>query len=178
MIDYKNGIIYRLVCNDTGEVYIGSTTYSIEDRLKIHQQPNQGCCSKQIIDRNNYAIEILETYPCDSKHELRRKEGEYQKTMKCINLRIAGRTDAEYYKDNKERRCEYGRIYHQENIERLKEYDKQPSVREKKKIRDNKVDVCECGMKITHGHLTRHKTTKRHINLMAKLTKPPSSTQV
>ena len=138
MCEYKNGKIYKIVCEITGEVYIGSTRLSLEDRLKKHL--NQNCCSRQIIDRNKYDMKLLELYPCNSKQELCRREGEYQLAFECINTKIAGRTPKEHYQDNIERMLkksfEYyhnnkeeiakkASEYYQNNKEKISEYDKQ-----------------------------------------------------
>ena len=156
MLDYKNGKIYQIVCNDTGEVYIGSTVTSLERRLSTHKAPTSTCCSKQIIDRNNYYIELLETYPCNNEFELNRKEGEYQRAIECINHNIAGRTYKEYYQNNKEVIIKQKHEYRQNNLEAIKAYK-------------CKVVICECGTKSTNGHLKRHKLTKKHIDLMTNL---------
>jgi hypothetical protein len=183
MPDYKNGKIYQLVCNDTDEIYIGSTALSLEDRLSIHKSPANGCCSKQIIDRNNYYIELLETYPCNNEFELNRKEGEYQRAIECINRNIAGRTKQQYYQDNKEHHNnrskehynenkEYysnlSKQYHKNNKEYLNEKSRRYHVENRDTIKayNSKVVICECGIKSTHGHLKRHKLTKLHIDLI------------
>ena len=186
MIDYKNGKIYQIVCNETGEIYIGSTVRDMEDRLYEHKKPSNVCCSKQIIDRNNYYIELLETYPCNNEFELKLKEGEYQKSMKCINKVIAGRTDAEWRQDNKKKiaktKHEYrqnnletiaahGKEYYQDNKEKFAKYNKEYRQinLEAIKARKNKVVICECGIESTRINLPRHKRSKRHIDLMNKL---------
>ena len=125
MPDYKNGKIYQLVCNETREVYIGSTTRSLEDRLSTHKKSSNKCYSKQIIDRNNYYIELLETYPCNNQFELDRKEGEYQRTIECINHNIAGRTRKEWEQDNKEAIAKYHKEYKEYNKETIVNYRKE-----------------------------------------------------
>jgi predicted GIY-YIG superfamily endonuclease len=38
MVNYNNGKIYKIVCNKTGLIYIGSTTKNtIQTRLKEHE---------------------------------------------------------------------------------------------------------------------------------------------
>ncbi len=37
-MDYKNSKIYRIVCNETGETYIGSTTQTLTKRLSKHKE--------------------------------------------------------------------------------------------------------------------------------------------
>jgi len=175
MCEYLNGKIYKLVCEITGEVYIGSTRLSLEDRLKKHLEKGN-CCSKQIIDRNKYYIEQLEAYPCNSKQELERKEGEYQQAFKCININIAGRTRLEYYQDNKEKINKTDKQYYQDNKEHIKEQTKQYYLDNKKKINSqtSKEVVCECGVKCKKGSLPRHKRSKKHIDLMSNLNQPSS----
>ena len=186
MPDYKNGKIYKIVCYDTDEIYIGSTVVSLEDRLNKHKKPTNDCCSKQIIDRGNYYIELLETYPCNNEFELYRKEGEYQKSIECINIQIAGRTRAEWRQDNKEAIAKNKHEYYQNNKEaiakHMNEYrqDNKEAIAKQKLeyYQDNKeailasnskVVICECGIKSTRINLARHKRTKKHINLMNKL---------
>ena len=82
---YETGKIYKIVCYDTGEVYVGSTTLRLEDRLKCHLLKHNRCCSKQIIERDNYYIELIEQYPCKLKQELLWRERYYFDTMECIN---------------------------------------------------------------------------------------------
>lgn len=159
MCDYKNGKIYQVVCNITGETYIGSTAVSLEERLRIHKKSTNPCRSKQIIERGDYYIELLETYPCNNEFELYRKEGEYQKSMKCINRNIAGRTIKEWREDNKEIQSIKRKKYRIENAEKIKSYSSQ-------------VVVCECGFHSSYNHFARHKRSKKHIDLMNKLTLP------
>ena len=174
MCEYKNGKIYKIVCEITGEVYIGSTRLSLEDRLSNHVAKSNSCCSKQIIDRNKYDIKLLEAYPCNNEHELRRKEGEYQRAFECINRRIECRTEAEYRLDNTKNISEYNKQYRLDNKEWRSEYNKQYSLEnaEKIKTRNSKEVICECGTKSTYKHLPRHKRSKKHIDLMSKLKQP------
>jgi len=170
MSDYLNGIIYKLVCEITGETYIGSTRLSLEDRLNKHL--TQNCCSRQILARGKYYIEQLELYPCNSRQELERREGEYQRVFECININIAGRTQAEYKQDNKEKVDEYRKQYQQDNKNKEKRKQYEQANKEKIKARKSNEVMCECGIKSTQNNLQRHKLTKKHKTLMSKLTQP------
>ena len=189
MIDYKNGKIYQVVCNITGERYIGSTARSVEDRLIEHEKSTNRCCSKQIIERGDYYIELLETYPCESEFELNRKEGEYQKSIECINLYVAGRTGKELREDNKERYKitkkewtikNFERIkarkkeYTIKNAERIKARNKEYEIKNAERIKayNSQIVICECGCKGCKGSIAQHKRSKKHIDLMNKLTSP------
>jgi len=170
MPDYKNGKIYQIVCYETGEVYIGSTVQEIESRLQCHK--NDRCRAKQIIDRGNYYIELLETYPCNSEYELNRKEGEYIRTYPCVNRCIAGRTKHEYYEDNKDDILKKGVTYRINNSDKIKNdslvYYEKNNVEIRAKRRQ-KV-TCECGDIVSYGALLRHKSTKKHLAYIATLT--------
>ena len=203
MPDYKNGKIYQIVCNITGETYIGSTCKSLEDRLIQHKSDglnilgNRGnvSTSKQIIERRDYYIELLEMYPCNTAYELERKEGEYQRTIKCINKVIAGRTRKEWFEDNKQHRINYSKTYNIENAEAIKKYKTAETTCEcgtivhrtclsshlrsqKHKDLMNNIDltlgkfICECGSAISKRVLAKHRRTKKHIDLMNKITSP------
>jgi hypothetical protein len=68
------GNIYAIVCNETGEIYIGSTSKSIQYRLSQHKSSNNKCSSKQIIERNNYKLQLLESSVYDTKAEILSRE--------------------------------------------------------------------------------------------------------
>jgi len=105
---------------NTGKVYIGSTTQPLYKRWWEHKSraANRRTTANDIIDLGDAKIELIEEYPCASKNELDRREGQIIRERTCVNMVIPGRTPAEYYQDNKERIAEY----RQENKERMKEY--------------------------------------------------------
>ncbi len=94
--DYSNGKIYKIVCNKTGLVYIGSTCRTLDERLKEHEynmehfvntkkyKPDKlkkviFCSSFFVLINKDYKIELIENYPCNSKLELEIKECDYMK---------------------------------------------------------------------------------------------------
>ena len=62
----------------------------------------------------NCKIELIEAYPCENKEELRRREGYWIKSEKCINKFVAGRTPHEYYEENRTRLLEHNREYYKQ----------------------------------------------------------------
>lgn len=68
------GNIYAIVCRITGEMYIGSTSKHVEYRLEQHKSSNNKCSSKQIIDRNDYDLKVLETLTANNKNEILLRE--------------------------------------------------------------------------------------------------------
>lgn len=126
MPDYSKGKIYKIVCNETGLVYIGSTTQDLNIRISDHKKDYnawlQGkihyVTSFDIIKNNNYYIQLIEEYPCESKTELEMREGYFQKQIECVNTRIAGAACGD--------RQEYMKEYHKkyELTDKRKEYNK------------------------------------------------------
>ena len=76
-IKYRNGKIYKIVCNKTGKIYVGSTTKSLRERLQKYKDKcraylkgkAENVRSIQIIKENDYKL-----YPCHSKLELETEE--------------------------------------------------------------------------------------------------------
>jgi hypothetical protein len=143
-VDYNNSKIYKIVCNVTGLVYIGSTCQSaLATRLSEHRRKyklflNQKytfVTSFKVLENNNYDIILIEQYPCNSKQELHKKERFYIESIKCVNKYIPNRTIKEYYNDN----------------------------REKIKEKMNKKFDCECGSNYTTNHKARHYKSLKHI---------------
>ncbi len=92
--DYSQGKIYKIVCNKTGLIYIGSTCRSLEQRLKEHEydckryldkKSNKLISSIYVIFNNDYKIELIENYPCSTKDELEDKEFNYISNLECVN---------------------------------------------------------------------------------------------
>ena len=83
------GRVYKLVCSDTGDCYIGSTRNSLQFRLQYHINDvavgHTSCVSKDIIKRNNFRIELLEEGYYESKEALLWRERWWMENVKCIN---------------------------------------------------------------------------------------------
>lgn len=124
MPDYKNGKIYCIRSYQTEQIYIGSTTQTLAQRLVKHKGKNDGCSSKIILQYSDAYIELIELFPCNSKEELNKKEGEHIRANNCVNKNISGRTLQEWYNDNKEKIAEQKHQYRKINKEKIKEYNK------------------------------------------------------
>ena len=134
MPDYQNGKIYKIVCNITGDIYIGSTTQKyLASRLAGHVRHfknNLYVTSSKIIKNGSYDIVLLESYPCNNKMELHAKERYYIENNVCVNKVIPNRNQKEYYIDNKKQFLEY----YNENKEKINEYKKTYYIDNKEKI--------------------------------------------
>ena len=106
-IEGKIGKIYVIRSPNTEKIYIGSTNEKyLCDRMYHHRSIKNSCSSKQIIEKGNAYIELLENYKYTTKDEMKRREGELIRLNKenCINKYMAGRTYEEYNIFRKEER--------------------------------------------------------------------------
>jgi len=90
MPDYQKGKIYKLYSNESpDEIYIGSTTQSLCRRKQGHKD-KKNCNSKILFEKyEQVIIELIEYFPCNTREELNKKEGEYIRMTDCINKEIA-----------------------------------------------------------------------------------------
>jgi hypothetical protein len=114
-IKYQNGKIYNIICNETGEVYFGSTIMPLDIRIGSHKSAFKSwktkktthyCKTFDIIDRGNYSYNLVELFPCNSQDELFKREGYYQLNFPCINKVIAGGKNEKSFKSNICHSCE------------------------------------------------------------------------
>ena len=162
MNKYQNGKIYKLVCDNSPLIYYGSTYQKLPNRLSTHKY-YKSCSSRELFEKGNVSIHLIENYPCNSRKELEAREGIYIKFIlknfdyKIIcNKQIPSRTKEEYRVDNKDKA-----------IERSKEWVK--NNKEKRKIYKQIEITCECGSLIKKCGLAQHKKSKKHIKYVEQL---------
>ena len=110
MTDYRQGKVYRIVCNTTGLTYYGSTCEpTIARRLAGHVSAwklwkkdhlKKVTTSYKVLENENYEIVLVELAPCNSKMELHQRERYYIESNECVNKNIPTRTDEKYRRDN------------------------------------------------------------------------------
>jgi len=100
MNKYQNGKIYTLRSHQTEKIYIGSTIQPLSQRFHHHKSKCKitNISSKEIFKFDDAYIELLESYPCNNKEELNKREGELIRLNKekCVNICIAGRSIHDY----------------------------------------------------------------------------------
>lgn len=121
MNKYNNSKIYAIRSPNTDKIYIGATTRQLHERFLEHK--SDSISSKDMFNYGNCYIELIEIFSCKSFEELSKREGELirQNRDKCVNLVIAGRTDEEWFEDNKEYRKEYKKMLYEDKIDYYKE---------------------------------------------------------
>ena len=90
---YLNGKIYKLSSPNLDKYYIGSTTQSLKERLRLHvkdfvnynnKKRKYGNTSFKIIEAEDYKIELIENFPRTSKTQLEKREGWYHRKYRKI----------------------------------------------------------------------------------------------
>lgn len=127
MVNYKNSKIYRLVCNTTGNQYIGCTTSSLSIRLCQHKKSyydGKNNLTSLILINDNFSIILIEDYPCERKEQLLQRQRYYIETMDCVNEVSPLKTHRDWYDENKEDYIARQKIWNSNNKEKLREYQK------------------------------------------------------
>ena len=156
---YTNGKIYRIWNMMNDRFYVGSTIQPLHKRMIGHRcDAGKQQCSKvklyadmNTLGYEHFKIELIEYYPCNSRDELIRREGEIIRELKPeLNMQIAGRTSKEWFMENKdilkEKQREYvaqnktqirqrRQEYAAKNAERICNYKKQWYEANKERIR-------------------------------------------
>lgn len=133
-MDYKNGKIYTIRSHQTDKIYIGSTTQPLSKRLSCHKGQYKSylngkknyVTSYDIIEYGDAYIELLEDFPCETKDQLHKREGEcIRAEPNCVNRCVAGRTTKQYREEHKDLINTYNHSYYKDNLDKIKEQNKQ-----------------------------------------------------
>lgn len=167
LLNYNDSKIYQIYCFVTKKRYIGSTTTTLKKRLRQHELDykcyinNSGnrhyVSSYDILKNNNYAIALIENFPCETKVKLLFREAEYIKQNECVNINAPIKTIEEKEESLRLRKEKYA--------ERKKEINK--IWYENNKNRRNRKIRCVCGTNGTVVHYKGHCRTKSHLKFMS-----------
>ena len=136
MPDYDKGKIYKIVSPNSDKIYIGSTITPLTKRFLAHMsdwrkgKSRHSTTSLSIIEAGNASIQLIEDFPCETKTELNKREGELIRQHNCVNKCVPrGRQSAkEYYASIRDKELERKRVYRENNRELINQ-----RAREKKK---------------------------------------------
>lgn len=187
MPNYSNGKIYTIrYRNDTSLIYVGSTCQELYKRWGKHKEQiiynnkrkSQTIFYEKIRETNdieNWYIELYENYPCNSKQELNKREGQVQREIATLNMAIAGRTNKEWREEYSKQNIQRTKEWYNKNLDKKKEYDKNRReekalmIKQKKKEYNDNLPIitCECGCQIKKNCLKNHLKTKKHTNKLA-----------
>ena len=153
MVNYELAKIYKIVCNITGLIYIGSTCEpTLAKRLAKHRIDYKRflngskiyLTSYKVLENNDYDIILIENVVCENKDELHKKERFNIENYECVNKNIPSRTYQEYCNDNKVMIAEKRKIlYDQSNKDIYKQYYIDHKDKRKEYIEINKHKIAE-----------------------------------
>jgi hypothetical protein len=174
--DYSKGKIYALRSYQTDDIYIGSTCQPLSKRMGDHRGAYKAWfigkgkyTSFEILKYGDAYIELIQEIPCTSRMELAKYEGQYIRTMKCVNKCIAGRTKKEHHNDNYLKERQQHKVWNEKNKDKIKQQKKKWNEKNKDKVikheknRLRKVK-CDCGSIVAYcTYNKRHIHTKKHL---------------
>jgi hypothetical protein len=169
MDDFTKGKIYKIINFTDKQIYVGSTVYSLSERMMYHiskykrwkSRRTKQYCSSFILFENhefdNCKIVLLENFSSSNKKELNIREEFYrQKNIEfCVNQRACYQTRIGGIKKAYE--------WQEKNKEKVKIY------KNKSKKKNAERYICECGASLCMGSKRMHLKTKIHQkNLLKK----------
>jgi hypothetical protein len=188
------GRIYKITSPNTDKVYVGSTTGTIEKRLRGHMihykmylkgiDGVDHIRSYDVIEHGDPEIHLIYEGLFNSKADLFRLEGEtMQSIQNCCNKMIMGRTRREYRDEYdvknrefiKERKHVSYEKHRESTLTRVNAYAEQN--RDKIRDRQNEKHICEiCHSEFTRSNKARHIKSARHLQHTTTSSSSPSST--
>ena len=178
MVNYGNSKIYKIVNNVDDKIYVGSTCSALSKRkgqhkANLNKYPNMSSYKHfNEVGWDNVDIVLIETYICDTKDELHKRERYWIDELKPeLNKQLPTRTKRESQiawrlanpHKSKEYAAKYKIVKTPEEIEerqRLKE-----TRAEARKQRAKEVIVCSCGRNYTKGGKSVHMKSNIHLRL-------------
>ena len=121
-----NGKIYKITNNVDSDIYIGSTTNSLQLRFAVHILTAKYSKSKHrllyrkmnLLGSENFKIELVDEITCHDKQDLKVLEGYYILQLGTLNHNVAGRTIKDWRVIK--RSCSCGKTYTLTNAARHK----------------------------------------------------------
>ena len=171
MPNYQEGKIYKIYNTINDDIYVGSTTRKLcermgEHRSRVKYRDKHKPLSQSILEHGveNFFIELIEKCPCNDKDELRKREGKYIREMKCVNKCIAGRTKKEWTYDNRFEIRKRVAKWQKENKDKVNASHKKYRDINKEKIKRHKKQTytCECGITLQLCSKASHERSKKH----------------
>jgi hypothetical protein len=200
--NYKNACVYKLCCNDPKikDIYVGSTC-NFRVRKNQHKtkctnpkDSDYNHYKYRFIREHggfeNWSMVLLDNVDCEDKQTLHKIERYYlEKLGATLNCSIPSRTIEEWREDNKEYTKKKSNEKYLKNMEKIKKQGKEKYKKNTKTILEknakwikenreryennrNQTITCICESKIVKHTIARHKKTKKHRKLIAKIKKP------
>lgn len=148
------GFIYKIINEDSNNIYIGSTKQTLKQRYYVHKSKKKKsyCSSEIIINGLNPSIILLEEIEFIDRKDLLNKEKYYiniylnDKNYKVVNIRTKpNRTKQEAYEYSRNKYKDYMKDYAKEFYNNNKSYF------------SKKVNCPQCNKQMNYSSLSNHK---------------------
>jgi len=124
--------IYKIWTPLGKEIYIGWTTETLSEALKIHRChytiKRVKLSSFQIFDKygfDNCKIDLLEEFIAETRDDILKKQAEYFRKYECVNKYKRNDSNRKFNKDIYNKlNSEYNKTYREDNKEKIKEQRK------------------------------------------------------
>ena len=168
------GVVYRLKCSETGQVYYGKFKGTWKQRCSTgwsnmtcrdfinptHEFIEIDIPNDKLVERENWYINNNECVNLLGKY-IHLTVKEYNKQYRINNKEIIKQQNKQYYADNIEKRKQYG-IDNKEIIAKKK---KQYWIDNKERM-NQKIKCNNCGSTINKQNLKKHQTSKKCVNFI------------
>lgn len=174
MVNYQQAKIYKIVCNESNLIYIGSTCQTLANRMSRHRiayksyqaDPSKQYCSiYEVLKYPSARILLVRNSPCNNREELSAIVGGFILNNECVNKNVPGRTPAEYYEANKDRINEQQKGYREANKDKIttrqKGYYEQNKSRVKDYQKKNKAHIREVKQEYWKKNVSKLMATER-----------------
>jgi hypothetical protein len=140
------GLIYKITDNTNSNVYYGSTTQTISQRMKGHRDKykawvggkRRNCKSFDIIKNADYSYSLVEQVEFENKMELLQRERFWIENNECVNKCIPIRSQDEKIEYKREYQKEYDKQYREKIREYQKEYQKEYEKQNRGRLNERK----------------------------------------
>ena len=144
--DFSKSSIYRIDCDITGLVYVGSTAQELHHRWADHKKASKKPINAHFKLYKSFAehgiehhhIELIEEIAVENRQQLNAREGHWIRQLDTyingLNGKISGRKAAEWFVENKDKIAEKKAEYYIENKDKINEYKAEYRVANKEKI--------------------------------------------
>ena len=189
---YANGTIYKLVDIAYTKCYVGSTCEKLSARMAKHRLKYKLYQEGRSPDKytsfilfdefglDNVKIELIESFPCDNRDSVRKREGEYIRSECCVNKHYPNRTKSEYWQMTKESTKERREKYRSDHKEQRKEKDRLDRQNNKARIHEDareqiQCNVCQCS--ISRRTRASHEKSLKHQSALNSSDHTPNQQQ-
>jgi len=183
---YENGKIYKLVNDVDDDIYVGSTCLPLAKRIGHHRALSKIKVNRPIYEKlnqigwENVQIILVESFPCENKMELLKRERHHidllkPKLNKIMPMRIdeevkqaKKESDKKYYETHKTKVlakvADYRNAHKEEISQKFKIYRASPENKDKRNEKEREKTICTvCNQELTFGSVYHHNHSKKHI---------------